>query len=94
MEELALWIKILLVWNICGFTLLAILWAEWLCISDDKCLLHPVWLYRKFKVNYFGCGLLTLIFNLLCPVVSVVYWLWNFIYFICTVGRKQELEDD
>lgn len=90
MEELALWIKILLVWNISGFFLLVILWAESFSLWDDYCLLHPYWIYKKFNVNYFGCGLLTMLVNLCCPFISVVYWSWKFIYFICTVGRKEE----
>ena len=88
MEEFFYWVGILFVWNICGLMFLCMLCDNLSSILDDKCPLHPAWVYRKFKVNYFGCGLLTLIFNLLCPVVSIIYWLWNLIYFICTVGRK------
>ena len=88
MAELALWIKILFTWNLVGFVFLGIFWANWLNPLDDNCLLHPCWLYKKFKINYFGCGLLTIIFNLFCPIISIMYWLWKFIYFICTVGRR------
>ena len=46
--------------------------------------LNPMWLYRNFKVNYLGCALLTVMYNLLCPLGAAYYWL----IYICTVGRK------
>ena len=46
--------------------------------------LNPMWLYRNFKVNYLGCALLTVTYNLLCPLGAAYYWL----IYICTVGRK------
>lgn len=88
MEELALWIRVLLAWNIAGFFFLAILWAESFKFLDDNNILNPCCIYKKFNVNYFGCALLALIFNLLCPLISIVYWLSKIIYFSCTVGRK------
>lgn len=85
-----LWAKILLAWNLAGMLILAITWANLGDPFDKKSLLHPSWLYRNFRINYFGCGLLTLIFNLLCPVVSIIHWICEFFYFVCTVGREQD----
>ena len=82
--------KILFAWNVAGILILAILWVNLCDLLDKKSLLHPSWLYRKFRINYFGCGLLTLIFNLLCPVVSIIHWICEFLYFVCTVGREQD----
>lgn len=50
--------------------------------------LNPVWLWKKYKVNIVGCFFLTILFNLLCPLISVIYWIIKFIGWICTVGRK------
>lgn len=50
--------------------------------------LNPVWLYRNYRVNYFGAFLLTLVFNLINPLVTVIYWPCVFIKWITTVGRK------
>lgn len=86
--DFILWARILFVWNVAGLVILAVLWAHLGNLFDKKSLLHPSWLHRKFHINYFGCGLLTLIFNLLCPIVTIIHWICEFFYFICTVGRE------
>lgn len=50
--------------------------------------LNPVWLYENYKVNYFGAFLLTILFNIICPLLSIFYWIVTFIKWICTAGRK------
>ena len=45
--------------------------------------LNPLYLYSKWKVNWFGASFLALIFNLLTLPVAIFYW----IYKLCTVGR-------
>lgn len=46
--------------------------------------LTPQGVYKHFRVNYFGCFCVTLVFNLLCPVLSACYWFYK----LCTVGRN------
>lgn len=46
--------------------------------------LNPIYVYKNFKVNYFGCTILTIIFNLICPLATICYWFYK----LCTVGRK------
>ena len=45
---------------------------------------NPIVIYNKTKLNWFGAVVLTVIFNVLLPAVSIPYW----IYKIFTVGRK------
>ena len=45
--------------------------------------MNPVWLYERVSVNVFGAIFLSILFNLLCPIVAIIYW----IYKLCTVGR-------
>ena len=51
--------------------------------------LNPVWLYENYNINFFGAFLLMLLFNLICPAVTIIYWFCKLIKFICTVGRKK-----
>ena len=52
--------------------------------------LNPVWIYENYNVNFFGAFILMLLFNLTCPVVTIIYWFCKFIKFICTVGKKSK----
>lgn len=53
----------------------------------------PIWLYRTHhKLNFLGVFLLTCVYNLISPLVSLFYWIVKFIIFICTVGRKLDEE--
>lgn len=47
---------------------------------------NPIYLYKKYKVNWFGAVLITILFNILCLPFACCYW----IYKLCTVGRKDE----
>ena len=51
---------------------------------NDFSFMNPIEIYRIYRVNYFGAALVCIIYNLLCPIGSIGYW----IYKICTVGRK------
>ena len=75
-------------WNIGGAWLFFIIWVETFRCQDKYCLLHPIWIYKQFHVNYFGCAIITLIFNLFCPIISILYWLYQLLRFTFTVGRK------
>lgn len=45
---------------------------------------NPKFIYEHVRVNYFGCLLLTIACNLLCPIGSILYWMYKLV----TVGRR------
>lgn len=45
---------------------------------------NPVWLYKRFRVNWFGASFLALLFSLLTIPCVIGYWFYK----ICTVGRN------
>ena len=46
---------------------------------------NPIWIHEHYRVNVFGTVLLCLSANLLCPLGSIIYW----IYKLCTIGMKK-----
>lgn len=89
------YIVILFVWSVIGFMI-----AEgyqdcslaYITRGGNKFwpFLNPLWLWKSYRVNVFGVILLTLMFNLICPVVTIVYWIVKLIKWLCTAGRKQD----
>ena len=71
-----------MVWSICGAIILGLLGV--VDEFDDLSYVNPIKIYRTYRVNYLGAALICIIYNLLCPICSIGYW----IYKICTVGRK------
>lgn len=69
-------------WNFVGMFILGMTANknEWFSVWR----LNPIEIYKRCKVNYFGTVVLMLLSNLICPVVSIYYWLYK----LCTVGRK------
>ena len=67
---------ILLCWNFVGFLIGT-------CTTNLH--LNPKKIYELHSVNIFGCVVLTIMFNLFCPVFSIGYWFYK----LCTVGRKK-----
>lgn len=45
---------------------------------------NPIWLYKRYRVNWFGAIFITIIFNMLTLPFSIGYWFYK----LCTVGRK------
>ena len=72
----------LMVWSLGGALFLIIVGV--LDEFDDFSFLNPIKIYKTYHVNYFGAALVCIIYNLMCPVGSIGYW----IYKICTFGRK------
>ena len=72
----------LMVWSLGGALFLIIVGV--LDEFDDFSFLNPIKIYKTYHVNYFGAALICIIYNLMCPVGSIGYW----IYKICTFGRK------
>lgn len=77
-----LWWEVLLLWtiihNFLGF-------GVGLCFRCD-CFqfVNPKWIYQNYKVNKFGAIFLSIVFNLICPIGTVIYWFYK----LCTVGRR------
>ena len=70
-------ILITIVWNFLGFMIGLSLdnWYE----------INPKEIWRQYhNINIFGCIVLTILLNLLCPIVSIFYWFYK----LCTVGRR------
>lgn len=81
-------ITILGVWNIVGFLIMTILTANLSRPSYLENILSPVWIYNRWKLNYFGVALVCIFLNLSCPVWTICVWGVTFLKFICTVGRR------
>ena len=77
---------VLFSWNVVGFIVFISLFTcvDYFNLADDFRVLNPIYIYKKIRVNWFGAACLTLVFNLICPVVSLGYWFYK----LCTVGRK------
>ena len=45
---------------------------------------NPIIIYKHYKVNYFGCFLLTLFFHIIFLLPAPFFWLYK----LCTVGRE------
>lgn len=76
---------VLFAWHICGIIIYAIISAMTTKNNNFRLIsLNPIWIYKNFKVNYFGCFCLSLLFNILCPIVTIFYWFYK----LCTIGRK------
>lgn len=53
-------------------------------LADGWEFVNPVHVHEYNHVNWFGAIVVALFYNLLCPVGSLVYW----VYKLCTVGRE------
>lgn len=80
----------LIIWNAFGI----IIFATSMCVAHgyedgttevvlDE--LNPIWQYKTRKLNWFGAILLSMFWNLMCPIISIGYWLYK----LCTVGRSK-----
>lgn len=77
-------IALLSIWNFMGFFIVGCLSR---CSDLDE-YLNPISIYHNTHLNIFGCIVFTIIRNLLCPIVSIIYWTVAFFYWLMTVGRK------
>ena len=66
-------------WSVVGFVL-----SDIVINSEGFEYVNPVWIYKRYRVNYFGAAVLCILYNLICPIGSICYW----IYKLCTVGRR------
>ena len=86
--NIGLWIFLGFLWSIIGFIFILILGgcfdARLIAYASGVEFLNPTYIYKQTNVNWFGCAILTLVMNLICPILSVGYWFYKF----CTIGRK------
>jgi hypothetical protein len=77
--------RIFIMWNYIGFCILFII-PYTRNVHRVEEIFNPKEIYNNTEVNWFGCIMLTILFNLLCPAMTIGYWLrW-----LCTVGRKDK----
>lgn len=55
-----------------------------LCKTSRFEFLDPRYIYKYNRVNYFGAAMVCLLYNLICPLMSIIYWFYK----LCTVGRS------
>lgn len=53
-------------------------------MADGLEFVNPTWLYKRYKINWFGAIFIAILFNILCFPFSICYWFYK----LCTVGRK------
>lgn len=66
-------------WSVVGFMI-----SDIVINSEGFEYVNPVWIYKRYRVNYFGAAVICILYNLICPIGSICYW----IYKLCTVGRR------
>lgn len=77
-------LAIAIAWSVLGFILLLLIPYS----NNSETLreiFNPKGIYENINVNRFGCTVLTIFFNLLCPILAGGYWF----YWLCTVGRSR-----
>ena len=52
--------------------------------TDGFEFVNPIWIYKRFKVNWFGTIFLMIVFNILALPFAIGYWFYK----LCTVGRN------
>lgn len=72
----------LFVWSSLGVMIAGVF--EMFPDADGFNYVNPIWIYKHYNVNYFGAALIFILYNLICPIGSICYWLYK----LCTVGRK------
>ena len=81
-------IPVFVAWNVFGAAILIFAHGSnttgVLNNSDGWEFVNPFVVHKYNKVNWFGAFVVALIYNALCPVGAVSYWMYK----LCTVGRK------
>ena len=71
-----------IIWNIIGIFIFGMSARIGYCLETAR--LNPVYIYNDRSVNWFGAVVIALFMNVLCPVISIIYWFSK----LCTIGRK------
>lgn len=75
------------VWSVVGFVMWLVL-GGCFNVRVIKCasgieFVNPLVIYKQTRVNWFGAILLAMIYGIMCPITTLIYWLYK----LCTVGR-------
>lgn len=71
-------------WNVFGFAVYATVSPVGTAGFE---LVNPCVVYKHHKsLNWFGTLLVSLLYNIMCPIGSACYWFYK----LCTVGRKHK----
>lgn len=54
------------------------------CEGGNLNFVNPIVIYEHIKINWFGTILLTILTNVVCAPLAILYWFYK----LCTVGRK------
>ena len=65
-------------WHIAGFILDMILCEYY---NSDWDFLNPIWLAKHSKMNIIGVIFHWIIYNLLCPLATIIYWIYKLFTF-------------
>ena len=78
---------LLFLWNLSGLAI----WIYIICHIEGPHqntthaeFINPVWIYKNYKVNYFGAIVVSIGYSIICPMVTIYHW----IYKLMTIGRK------
>lgn len=77
---------VLAVWSVVGMLILATIAENDSILANcpNSDFLCPFWIYSHYNLNWFGTIVVCLLFNALCPMLSMGYWICK----LCTFGRK------
>ena len=78
-------VAIFMIWNIVGLLIVGGLSHDCLNLGE---FFNPIDIYYNTNLNIFGCIVLTILRNILCPLMSIIYWIVIFFYWLMTVGRE------
>ena len=70
--SIRMFVVLIIAWSVFGF-LLANIFVD----SEGFEYVNPIWIYKRFRVNYFGAAVCCTFFNLLSPIVSICYWFYK-----------------
>lgn len=54
-------------------------------------LFNPIIIYKRHKVNYFGCFMLMIFYTAILSPLAIGYWIYmlgKLFVWLCTVGRR------
>ena len=82
------WVWIIFVWSVVGGFILKVADSAQtggaINMAEDWEFVNPIHVHKYNHVNWFGAIIVALVYNALCPIGSVCYWLYK----LCTIGRE------
>ena len=82
------WLVVIFAWSVAGGFILAVAHCAQSGGAIDMAygweFVNPIHIYKYNKVNWFGVIIVALVYNALCPIGSICYWLYK----LCTIGRE------